>query len=85
MKRKFSQITLAVMLTGGAILASSTANTASASTATKAVKHAKHSKKFLGFSSRVECDGDGGAGIVYRFLGMRIGSGDTVPGSALCQ
>lgn len=82
MKRKISHLSLAVLLTGGVVLASGTTNKAAAAPASK---HTTHSKKFLGFSSGVECDSSGGAGIVYRFLGICIGRGDTVPGSSLCQ
>lgn len=85
MKRKFTNLTLAVALTAGAVLASSTTNTAAASTATKHTQHAKHGKNFMFFSSNVECSGDGSASVVYRILGMRVGSGDSVPNSALCQ
>ncbi|QKG59066.1 hypothetical protein GKZ68_20505 (plasmid) [Hymenobacter sp. BRD128] len=85
MKRKFTKLTLAVALTAGAVLASGTTNPASATTATKHTKHAKHGKNFLFFSANVECNPDGSAGVVYRFCGIRLGGGDSVPNSALCQ
>lgn len=86
--QRISKLALAAVLTTGTLLGTGATTTVSAKPATQAARHATHgkfSKKLFGFSSTVECDGDGGAGMVTRFCGIAIYRGGTVPNSNLCN
>jgi hypothetical protein len=85
MQSTFSKITLAVLLTTGTFLASGITNTAAAKPTAKHVAKTSHAKKLFGFSSGVGCDGSGGAGMQYKFMGWVYYRSNTVPGSALCN